>query len=262
LRLWHLTSLDAPTVAIVWTLAFAWAWHLVIPVWLVLVIGLSAWTFYIADRLLDAQRARTPLRLRHRFHWRYRRIFVPLAAAAGAAALVLVLRNMPARIEARNSLLAVAALAYFTGVHSGRQRKLLPKELLVAIVFTVTCATPSLWRAPHPLEILPVLLIFSALAWLNCTAIERWESETVAANNVLVEVRRYAVALAVLGMLAALGAAALGQPRTALLLLAAALSAGLLGQMDLLRKRLSVTALRVGADLVLLTPLVLLAWRR
>ena len=262
MRLWHLTSLDAPTVAIVWTLAFAWAWHLVIPVWLVLVVGLSAWTFYIADRLLDARRARTPLRLRHRFHWQHRQIFIPLAIAAGAVALGLVLHNMPPRIEVRNSLLAVAAFAYFAGVHTGKQRRLLPKELLVAIVFTMTCATPSLWRAPHPLEILPVLLIFSALAWLNCAAIELWESETAAVNNVLIKVRRYAVALAVLGILAALGAAALGQARGALLLLAAALSAGLLGQMDILRKRLSATALRVGADLVLLTPLVLLACGR
>jgi hypothetical protein len=264
LRLWHLTSLDAPTVAVVWTLAFAWAAHLTIPAWLVLVVGLSAWAFYISDRLMDARRARTPLRLRHHFHWKHRLVFLPLAVVAGAAALVLVLSNMPPRAEARDSLLAAAAFAYFTGVHSDFRRRLLPKELLVALVFTAACATPALSRASHPGEIVPMLAIYTALAWLNCHAIETWENEaakTLALAGMGSKIARHAVGLALLGLLAALMAGLFGQPRTALVLAAAALSAGLLGQMDRWRRNFSATALRACADLALLTPLALLAMR-
>jgi hypothetical protein len=269
LRLWHLTSLDAPTVAVVWTLAFAWAAHLAIPAWLVLVVGLSAWAFYISDRLMDARRARTPLRLRHHFHWKHRLAFLPLAVAAGAAALVLVLCNMPPRAEARDSLLAAAALAYFTGVHSDCRRRLLPKELLVALVFTAACATPALSRASHPAEIVPMLAIYAALAWLNCHAIETWENETwenedaktLAPAAVGSRIASRAVGLALLGLLAALMAGLFGQSRIALVLAAAALSAGLLGQMDRWRRNFSAIALRACADLALLTPLALLAMR-
>ncbi len=274
MRLWHLTSLDAPTVAVVWTLAFAWAAHLAIPAWLVLVVGLSAWAFYISDRLMDARRARTPLRLRHHFHWKHRLVFLPLAAAAGAAALVLVLCNMPLRAVARDSLLAAAAFAYFTGVHSDFRRRLLPKELLVALVFTAASATPALSRASHPAEILPMLAIYTALAWLNCHAIETWENETwenkawenkdaktPAPAGVGSRIANRAVGLTLLGLLAALIAGLFGQSRVALVLAAAALSAGLLGQMDHRRRNFSATALRAGADLALLTPLALLAMR-
>ena len=269
LRLWHLTSLDAPTVAVVWTLAFAWAAHLTIPAWLVLVVGLSAWAFYISDRLMDARRARTPLRLRHHFHWKHRLVFLPLALAAGLAAVVLVLCNMPPRAEARDSLLAAAAFAYFTGVHSDFRRRLLPKELLVALVFTAACATPALSRASHPAEILPMLAIYTALAWLNCHAIETWENETcehedartLAPRGMRSRIANRAIGLALLGLLAALISGLFGQPHVALVLTAAALSAGLLGQMDRSRRRFSATALRAGADLALLTPLALLAMR-
>src|SRR5271156_1049832 len=93
--LWHLTSLDAPTVAVVWTLAFAWAARVHLPIWLPIVLALAAWSFYIGDRLLDARNARTPLRERHHFHWRHRRIFLPLAVTSAILGMLLVLHSMP-----------------------------------------------------------------------------------------------------------------------------------------------------------------------
>ena len=93
---------------------------------------------------------------------------------------------MPVDLRERNSVLAVAALAYFTGVHSaGKLPSLLPawsrrlasKEFLVGILFTAGCAAPVLSRlhsAGGAADYWPVLVamaFFAALAWLNCRSI-------------------------------------------------------------------------------------------
>jgi hypothetical protein len=269
LRLWHLTSLDAPTVAFVWTLAFAWAIHIRLPLWLPAVVSLSAWACYIADRLMDARKARrshsselyesTSLRERHRFHWRNRRILLPVAVFAVCAASVLVLRFMPLHAQERDSALAIAAFAYFGSVHSSRRprRALLPKELLVALVFTLACAAPAFTRtsADHAMLLVPIA-VFIALAWLNCHAIETWESSFLHAAT---GIRRLGYSLAALLVLAAVAElAVMHAPRIAALLLMASVSAALLGLLDQFREHLTPLALRAAADLVLLTPLALL----
>jgi len=180
LGLWHLASLDAPTVAVVWALAFAWAAKVSLPVWTPVLLALATWAVYVGDRLLDARRAFRTGQLqclpeRHRFHWRHRRILIPLAVAATSAAAWIVFFLMPAGIRERNSVLAAAALVYFTRVHSGRifprfrsalpsrlfapiPSSLLSKELLVGGLFTAGCVLPAWSRnviqtgsAPWPL---------------------------------------------------------------------------------------------------------------
>jgi len=272
LRLWHLTSLDAPTVAVVWCLAFAWTARVALPIWLPTVLALAAWSFYIADRLLDARRElevdprarmRTAesslLRPRHHFHWRHRRIFIPVCIAAVSCAMALVWRSMPAVARERNSLLAAAAIVYFSTVHSpwrpSRADRRLPKELLVGILFTLACALPAWSRmAAHPAVLIAPVLMYITLAWLNCLGIEAWESGVSGRYSIF----RRALALAATALAAALVSAALHQARPAWLLAAAALSAGLLGLLDVYRRRLAPTTLRATADLVLLTPLALL----
>ncbi len=261
--LWHLTSLDAPTVAVVWTAGIAWAAHVRLPLWLFMVIGLAAWSFYIADRLLDARSSRGPLRPRHHFHWRHRFLFTPLAIAAGVAALAMVLHSMPLVARERNSILAAAAFAYFTSVHSpwrlppSKTRLRIPKELLVGILFTVACSAPTWLRMQsHRLELLPLIACFIALAWLNCYAIETWESSSGDRDHTGVS----AAAIVIVGMTASAGAleVALHQPRVAGLLAAVVVSGLLLAVLDRVRHRLASVALRAAADLALLTPLALL----
>jgi hypothetical protein len=266
LRLWHLTSLDAPTVAVVWTLAFAWSVHIHLPLWLPAVLALAAWSAYIGDRLLDARNARGPLRARHHFHWKHRRVFLPIALAAAVAGLSLVLYSMPATARERNSFLAAAALVYFTSVHSPWRvsspglRLRIPKELLVGVLFTLACATPvwaRVWAGTpgQRLSLLLPVLTFIALAWLNCHAIEIWESRT---RTQSAEVFRLATALAAVAMLFA-AIASHYNPRQAALLAAAALSAALLALLDSRRHDLTPLTLRAAADLVLLVPVALLA---
>lgn len=74
LRLWHLSSLDAPTVAAVWSLGFAKTAGVRLPAWAPVLLVFVTWFVYVSDRLLDARsalRARDihRLRQRHYFHW-------------------------------------------------------------------------------------------------------------------------------------------------------------------------------------------------
>ncbi len=273
LHLWHLASLDAPTVALAWAFSFAWAAGTHLPPLAAAVIVLAVWTVYVGDRLLDArtvlrQHTEHRLRERHYFHWRHRRVFLPLAVVAGAAAAVLVLGCIPKVARERDSLLAAASLAYFARVHQSQlstvrsTRPFFPpivtKELLVGVLFAVGCALPALgaaWSAPASVRwvLIGCVAFFAALAWLNCHAIEQWEMAPERRGNL--SPTRFALGLATLG----LGAALLGAftyPRPALLLAAAALSALLIALLDRLRQRLAPVTLRAAADLVLLAPAI------
>jgi hypothetical protein len=265
LALWHLASLDAPTVAVVWALGFAWVARVRLPPWGPVLLGLVAWSVYVGDRLLDARAGlRSPelhqLRERHFFHWRHRYTMLPLAVAAGLAAGGIVLAFMPLKARTPNSLLAVAALAYFSGVHAGRRLpRLVTKEFLVGVIFTAGCALPAWLRLRgHGGEMWPLAALavyFAALAWLNCHAIGRWEAEMDRGGAAGVQPLGAALALA--GLLLAAWALN-GHPRMAAMLVAGAASAVLLALLDRKRSYLTPLTLRALADLVLLTPLLLL----
>ena len=262
LHLWHLASLDAPTVAVMWTLAFAWAVGVHLDGWVPLLIACGTWTVYVGDRLLDAQRAIRSgnlgaLRERHYFHWRHRRVLIPMACATAAIATVLVAQCMPVAARNRDTALAAAALMYFSGVHTAARipdwlRRLASKESLVGLLFTAGCAAPALSRlhSSHG-PIFACLALFVALAWVNCAAIESWESPH---NQTAVFPRSLVVGIAAI---AVSGALAFTDMRATALACSAAASALLLALLDRKRARVSPLTLRALADLVLLTPLVL-----
>lgn len=266
LRLWHLASLDAPTVAVAWSLAFAWGAGVRLPLWVPLLLALGTWAVYIGDRLLDARTALRSgnvdrLRERHFFHWRHRRTLAPLALVAACASVAIIVGLMPAAVREHNSVLAVAALAYFSSVHSSRRTfawacSIFSKELLVGALFTAGCAFPVLSRVAAPRSLGPLLaasIFFALLAWLNCSAIERWESDRISA------------CISICGSLLALAGLSLAvffsaiRPQVTALLITGSASALSLVMLDRLRGRLTPLALRAAADLVLLTPLFLLA---
>ncbi|MFZ0747215.1 MAG: hypothetical protein WAM85_22620 [Terracidiphilus sp.] len=272
LRLWHLVSLDAPSVAVAWSLGFAWVADVRLPMWVPVLLALGTWAVYIGDRLLDVRAALRSgdlhrLRDRHFFHWRHRLILAPLAVVAAIAAAAIIFVLMPPGIRERNSVLAVAALAYFSGVHSPRssavwQSPLLSKEFLVGVLFTAGCALPVLSHLSIPARtglpvtlFLPGVAYFAVLAWLNCRAIERWESGD--GSRILF----IANLLGLTGLLLAVEFAP-SHSRLAALFAAGAASALLLALLDRLRAQFTPLALRAAADIVLLTPFLLLLTAR
>ncbi|MGA3131929.1 MAG: hypothetical protein ABSD59_14070 [Terracidiphilus sp.] len=261
-RLWHLLSLDAPTVALAWSLGFAKAAGVRLPAWVPLLLALVTWCVYIGDRLLDARSAlRTEqvhhLRQRHLFHWQHRRGIFPLALAAACVCAWIVFFFMPDEARERNALLALAGVTYFSCIHTRTKfRALLPKELLVAVLFTAGCVLPTIGRMRVlSAAFIVVIFFFAGLAWLNCHAIECWESGGRAYSGP--QIHSIAGLLALAGLLCAIVLFALHSSETALIGAGAA-SAGLLALLDGIRDRLTPLALRSAADLVLLTPLVLL----
>jgi hypothetical protein len=273
LRFWHLTSLDAPTVAAVWSLGFAWAAGIRLPVWIPILLALAGWAVYIFDRLFDVRAAlreadQSGLRERHRFHHRHRRVLGPMAFAAACAAGWIVFTLMPWAARERNSILGLAALAYFARVHGPRTllrgfagfSRLMKKEMVVGLLFTAACALPTISRAA--LQKSPALwpmcgagVMFAMLAWINCHAIDRWEVAEQEAGEPLILMPAWVLAFVGM-MLAAILAA--NQPRPAALVVTGAVSALLLALLDGFRRRLTPLAVRACADLVLLAPMVLL----
>ena len=267
LRLWHLTSLDAPTVAVVWSMGFAWTAEVRLPIWVPLLLALVTWAVYIGDRLMDA-RPSTPagprfqplaskngLRERHIFHWRHRRILLPIAVCAAIAAACMILALMPMH----DTVLAAAALAYFSGVHFRRTLpKWLPKELMVALLFTAGCALPAWNRSPQSSLLLPAFF-FAVLAWINCHAIEHWESNELPLPRASVFLS--GLLLGLVGLLLTL-ILARTEPHEAAILAAGTLSSLSLAFLDRSRNRLTPLTLRTAADLVLLTPALIppFAW--
>jgi len=269
LRWWHLASLDAPTVAVLWSLSFARIAGVDLPLWVPVLVALGTLCVYVGDRILDAWRALRSgkleaLRERHFFHWRHRRVLIPLSACAALVAAAIIVGQMPATVREHDSVLALAALAYFSGVHAPGARKpkwlsrLQSKELAVGVLFTAGCALPTLTRlhavpGSRVSAILLAMGFYAALAWLNCAAIDRWESGDSSK-------------IALSAMLIAAGAISFAvvytwfDPRLSPLCAACAGSALLLAWLDWQRGRLTPLTLRCAADLVLLTPIV--CWTR
>lgn len=274
-----MASLDAPTVALVWSCGFAWAAHVRLALWAPAVLALIAWAIYIADRLLDARAGmQTPprhlLRDRHYFHWKHRWILAPAGMLAGAAAAAILFIRLPAGARGPDSAVAAATLAYLSGVHSrGRMWHLMervfshlsPRALLIGMVFTAGCLLPVASQAgPVALHSVgPALaipsVVFAALAWLNCYAIGKWESDssTGTRNGVGGKAAFLAGVAAVLAVI--LGG---NEARLSALLAAAAVSALLFVLLESRRDRISPLALRAAADLALLTPVFLLLFGR
>ena len=263
MAVWHLGSLDAPTVAVVWSFAIARSAGVRLELWIPLLLACVTWTAYVLDRLLDARHAiRTHnlalLRERHYFHWHHRRALLPLAAATGAIATILIFRLMPIATREHDSIIAVAALAYFSGVHGAPERphwarRIFSKELLVGILFTAGCAAPALSRMHTAASTWPTVLnltLFALLAWLNCAAIESWESQIAQ-----ICIPATALLLAFAGLTLAIILSPFPSSASSLLI-CGSLSALFLLALHHVRNRLNPVTLRALADLVLLTPAI------
>ncbi len=296
LVVWHLTSVDAATVAVVWSAALAWAAGVPVATWRVALQGLAVWTVYVIDRLLDARTAlgagdMERLRERHFFHWRHRRALAPMAAAAAVAIAGVMMTAFSPGALARSAVLTGAVVIYFARVHwlalihfgqtkrrgtaqcagpyrvqhlrlRASRRGVQTKEMVVGVLFASGCALPETgWIGMGISGILLCVVGFLALlAWLNCRSIEKWESERYEENPAHRK-RRLCAGWIVAGAGAALAAGMAAHPRAALLLFAGAASAALLGMLERERHRLHLVVLRAAADLALLTPLLLLPFR-
>ncbi len=164
---------------------------------------------------------------------------------------------------------ATLLAAYFAAIHARPDTAhRLPKELAVGIFFPAAVFIPTVARVPAVrLELLPIAALLAALCSLNCLFLYAWEHPgarlhahftTRWATRHLISITIAVAALSLTTLALYVSSAALTHGATALL--ACILTSSLLLLLlHKLRRRLAPTHLRALADLVLLTPLVLLA---
>ena len=268
---WHLLSVDAPTVAVLWGWSFARATQVHPLLTSLAVLGVGTWLIYVADRLLDSRFSPfRDLRERHFFHARHRRAFL-VAAIVPAFLLLGLISVMPAAARREDAVIFAASMLYFASVHLPvlRVRQWFPRELAVGILFACATAIPawSVLTSVHEQLAWPVPL-FAGLCTLNCVAIDAWERPGTSARSNTVSVIAVCLAAASAALLLI---PSLQTPEVFRLLAALFASAILLLALDRLHRRAAhqapgdntrlLLALRIAADAALLTPLLfVLPW--
>lgn len=233
---------------------------------------LCVWLIYVADRCFDAWRDRetateTP---RHRFYRRHWRWVAPVAVGALGFTGWVSLTQLTRAVLRNGLLLSSGIVLYFLVVHLAPRSwsRWWPKEMVVAILFTIGTCFP-VWGITGRigLALLPPVILFAALCWLNCAAIERWEGDR---NEPASMPRAPHLSTYWLGRRVSkvawaitIGAVVAMSLRTTPLNLlplyeAAGASAIVLLVLDAYRAAVPVDALRVLADAALLSPLPLL----
>ncbi len=234
-------SLDAPIVAVLWQLLFARCFHAELTPVAAALLVLAVWLIYAADRVFDARgESKLP---RHEFYRRNWRVVVPVWAAVLSIAGWLAWTQLSAALFERGLILLGAVAFYFVLVHFAPLRHW-PKEAVVAILFALGASLAAWGRVQSAVDVASILL-FSGLCWINCIAIEKWERGA-----------HWPVGIAAL-CVAAIALFALYRDRP---ILSAAEGASALAfvALDACRKKLSGDALRVLADVALLSPVLFL----
>jgi hypothetical protein len=261
LRWWHVFSLDAPTVAAVWAWSFAHGFQLQLPVFSIAILTLGTWIIYISDRLMDGWRTLRPseMRERHHFHFRHRYRLLIAGGCISAVLLWLIVEHMSVPARREDTILFLIALAYFITIHfwPPNLRVDFPKEFAVGSIFAAATAVPAWSRLQrHPLALIGAIILFAILCWLNCSGIERWENPERSQHRNFRFVLMAMMICSISGLLAAYHS----HSRATQLYAAEAVSAGLLLSLDSSQLKFTPIALRIAADLALLTPLLILPW--
>ena len=246
--LWpNLLSLDAPVVALLWQLLFVRCFHGSLGVLPAALLAVAVWLIYVADRTLDAWRGVTD-QPRHEFYGRHWRAVLPIWIVTLGGGVWLAWSRLPERLFFEGAVVALCTGLYLAAVHltPGLLRRAGSKESAVAVLFGLG-ASLAAWPGVQTSSDVLAIVLFSILCWMNCAAIEDFEHGR--------ELRPSVIAAA--GLVAMIAACLLQNHRP---ILGGAETAGALGLvvLDRLRGRYSADAMRVLADVVLLTPVVFL----
>ena len=255
LWLWpNLLSLDAPLVAVLWQGFLAHRFSLPLLPAARLVLGLTVWSIYLLDRLLDARRPSVAEPIRHRYYRRHSKLMTALLALVLAAdALIAIFWLRPGIL--RDGLVPLAGvLFYLAAFHLAGQSFKIPKEIAAAFLFTAGTFLTA-WATLPCVGLAWAALAFFILCLANIIAIEAWEwrelhsVEPHACTRWLARKYLYWVPVAVI--LCAI--AGRNQWYASI-----SVSAAACALLFLVGRRLSLEARRVLVDGVLLTPILFL----
>ncbi len=261
LWLWpNLLSLDAPFIAALWQDLFARETGITLTLASRAALPLTVWLIYLADRLLDTKDLVVPYPTARHSFYRSHRSFCYLLTAIVFSLLTGSIFFLPAAVLRSGLMVSFAVCAYLFAVHSmyGKWRRWLPKEATVGIVFAAGTVLAPISRAPSGSQLFLPAILFALLCWMNCSAIEVWESGRVdKISQWLVNNMKLVAALTCAICLLTLSDKLSDHAAWALLLC----SAGFWAVADEHANHLGTDKLRVWADLPFLAPLLLVGWR-
>lgn len=263
-------SLDAPLVALVWQDFFARVFAVEISPAHRLLLGMSVWLGYMADRWLDGRKLApgAAVTTRHRFAQQFS---LPIAVgwvSVFLGTLVLAIAALNRGEFLSGVCLAVAVFAYLGACHrQGWLRRFgWLKEIAVAVLVSGGAAIFVFTRCPvlqaaHWIA----LLILIALCLLNCVVVSVWERSvdtrqcqpSLALRFGLQIERVFKLGIALLGaaIIASLAASWFVVSRTAM-----AASVTIVGSLALIRwgTTIELETRHLLIDVTLLSPLVLI----
>ena len=276
LALANILSLDAPLIAVAWQILFLRCFGVPLRATTPIVLAACVWLVYVADRILDGWRREDPRDQtpRHRFYEIHALELIPALILVSVGTIWLSLTRLNPAVFRGYCAITAAVVVDLLVVHLTPEtvRHQWPKELIVAALFAAGSCV-AVWVTAKPLSLiratLPFLLFAAALS-VNALAIECWERVSELVERTTMEpwiTRQLALhlgsAAAVIGALAALlSATGWVAPRARPIYAATAISAFALAALEWRRKRISTDALRVLADVVFLSPLLLLPFLR
>lgn len=266
----NLVCLDAPIVAVTWQWLFARSFHISLSATPRVALFLTAWFIYLADRFVDTLSLGDggPKSLRQQFCQRHRCEWIVLLLGTSLFDTWLVMRHLDGRTVVVGLLIGVASICYLaTNYWLGRIWRIIPaKEICIGFLFAIGTVVALIPKIESDLAFFIVsCFLFAALCFFNCASIAVWECEldqTHDKNSIATrwpKVGRYLRrSVIVLAGLCAVIAIIAGAPATLCVFIG--LSALLLGTLDLMQNVIGRDERTALADLVLLTPLILLVF--
>ena len=260
--------LDAPLVAVSWHWLFARSFGTPVDPGGITALFLTAWLIYLADRFgdsisIDWQRATS---FRQRFCLKHRRAWLITTALVATADVAVVATQLQTTMLMPGAIVGATAVVYLltNQLRHAVWRVLPAKEIAIGVLFAAGTMVPIVSHLPT--AALRPWVLFAALCTLNCISIAVWERWLDSAQ------RRVSIATAfpsagaivlpaLLLLVVASSAIAWSDIATRSIYICVGASAALLGLTHASRRRIQPDVRTALADLVLLTPAVLLAWR-
>ena len=173
LRWLNIWSIDVAVAAGLLSMALAHIWNIAMPVAVPVLLGISVWIIYTFDHIKDAFETNAPgysmRRLKHR---RYFQVLITAAVFLLLLAGTIIFFVPPAVIV-NGSALGCLVGAYFISLHYLGRRFSLPKEVVIAVLYTAGIALGPL-SVGNPPPIFRIHLLQLFLLALNNLLLFSW----------------------------------------------------------------------------------------
>lgn len=263
----NLVCLDAPIVAVTWQLLFARSFHVPLSMAERAALFLTAWLIYLTDRFADVLHL-SPAdsqSLRQRFcrdHWPG---WIAACVLIAALDLWIISRALDRETIRVGIFVGTISLVYLAvNYWLGKAWRFLPiKEICVGSLFAAGGLAVLFMRHESSSQFLITFVLFAALCSLNCISIAIWERDLDLGQRKNSIATRWAGARTFLrpaAILIVILAVALGTRTTLSVYVCIGASALMLAMLDLLGEKIWRDERTALADLVLLTPLILIAF--